>query len=80
MTLSTTCIEIFIYARLIVSIYPFPLFPQAIYLRERKCQRLHLNLPRGPPRTMKVRPRTEKVTLRDDSGHSPRGSSERDVG
>jgi hypothetical protein len=29
---------------------------------------------------MKVRLRAEKVTLRtDDSGHSPRGSGERDV-
>jgi hypothetical protein len=34
-----------------------------LYLRERKCQTMHLNPPRGPPRTMKVRLRTEKVTL-----------------
>jgi hypothetical protein len=56
------------------SCYTFPLFPpQAIYLREWKCQRWHLNPPRG--QLMKVRLRTEKVTLRNDSGHSPRGYS-----
>jgi len=68
----------------VVSILPFPSRPslappRSIYLRERKCQRCHLNplTGGGCPRTMKVRPRTEKVILRNDSGHSPREFGQR---
>jgi len=52
---------------------------KTIFLPEPKCQKWHLNPPTGPTpatRTMKVRLRTEKVTLRNDFGHS---SGERDV-
>jgi hypothetical protein len=60
---------------------PFPLSPpQTIFLREPKCQKWHLHPPTGPTtpatRTMMVRLRTEKATLRNDFGHS---YGERDV-
>ena len=65
-------------ARLAVFISTFTILPQSIDLRERKCQ-WHPNPPRGPSCKMKARLRTKKVTLRNDSGHSPGGSGERDV-
>ena len=68
--------------RLIASILPFPSCdsrPSPSNTLTRKCQRCHLNPPRGSPPAMKVRLRTENVILRNDSGHSPRGSGQRDV-